>query len=508
MAYLACAALLAACVKGFKDEETWSPSVRNAQLESPPDEAITVAFSADGETHTISWPVVLGAGGYEVTVWKVISADSLVLVGEEKQTVDGLSTRRPAEDDTRYKVHVRTLGNPKFNNTEAAAPATKEYTNLVNATAVIPDGTDLTQYFTANTIPLTCDSTLCYELESGGSYTMNGDIYHRQSSFIVRGDKNNPASLSITKGSFVNGGAGFRLQYAAVTYANSVTDPLIRLDTAFNTAQAALATDGWLVVPATHPIMLLALEVKNMQSSILVGGGRRYAVGAVLIKKCLIGYNSNAAPQVIFSGAGTNRQVLTIKDCTITESTFYNEQKSSNYLMQLHGADAASIINIPGGEIWGGGSLSLTRSTFWQMGYSQAIYNGNGQQWNRATDKITVTNCVFVNSFNDGGTDKADDYCTVEPCTGPCTSTGIIRRIRSSSDTPGFAGGYNTYWHYDHGGCGFLRYEVSHANGDKSGTHITSDPQLTFNGASATPLFTMNGAEQIRRRTGDPRWLP
>jgi len=503
MAYFAFAAVLASCVDGFKDEETWAPSVRNAQLQSPAASDITVAFSADGENHTISWPVVLGAGGYEVTVYKTpkpADPDTWEIVGNEKEAVDGLSITRPAEPDTRYMAHVRTLGNPKYNNAEATAPAEKAYTNLVNPSAPpIPSGTNLTDFFTTDTIPLTCDSILCYDLEPNGTYTMSGNINHRQSSFILRGDKNFPATLTITGGSFINGGAGFRLQYMTVEYSGG-TAPLIQMSSTFNEANLPTATQGsnaYLVVPTTDPITLLKLDIRNMQSNLFHGNAQRYAVGMFLIKDCVIGYNTSSFNGAVIYCGGTNDR-MTIKDFTMQNSTLYNVAKNSNgnyRFMELHGTSANAITNIPGGEVWGNGSLIVTGCTFWQAGPGAQSTNRRRGQWGPAGDKIIIERCVFVDSYNDNSEDRA-------------ASNAIIRRFRSysngQSSPASFSASRNSYW-YD---GKFVQGEIDHEIGDKSGTHLTTDPNLSFNGVGADKLFTMSGAEQLQYRTGDPRWLP
>ena len=79
-----------------------------------------------------------------------------------------------------------------------------------------------------------------------------------------------------------------------------------------------------------------------------------------------------------------------------------------------------------------------------------------------------------------------------------CGSGQITRRYlggRQNQATAIFAN--NTYW-----------WEGASENPsgyDNTGTHIQEDP-LFANPANGD--FTVGGAEQIAKRTGDPRWLP
>lgn len=63
--------LFVSCAKGFDDNETFSGGVTNAQLESPviDDNSFSTLTNSDGtESVKITWPVVMGAGGYLLNV--------------------------------------------------------------------------------------------------------------------------------------------------------------------------------------------------------------------------------------------------------------------------------------------------------------------------------------------------------------------------------------------------------------------------------------------------------
>jgi len=459
------------CVDGYHDEVTWSSSVKNAQLESPAVDQITISFSADGTGQTIQWPLVPGAGGYLVTVYNADNPDSLFVIGEENELIDGISTTRPAVEDTRYKVVIKTMGNPKNNNTEAVSASEKIYDNMLAVTAVIPDSTNLNDYFIAHPIP---DSTaeLCYELVPNGYYTMSGNVSTGLTTVTIRGDKVAHPKITVTDGSFVNRGAGFKLKFIDMDYASFVgtaTSAVILMDA--NIPTTGLSTGGYQVVPMTKPIAIQSCKITGLKYYLFYDAGKKYAIGTFLIKDCIIGRSVNQnAPEIRF-GAGM------VKDLTITKSTIYSEVAAgSNRFIQISSANVSSVK--PSTETWANGSLTITNSTFYQSNKTSDSFNSNGAM-RQAGDKITIMNCIFVNSFNQAA----------------------IRRFRSSNSVPTFTGGYNSYW-FD--GL-FPTNEETHAQGDNSGTIIKTDPQLSYLGNAQ---FTLAGAAQIAARTGDPRWLP
>lgn len=459
------------CVDGYHDEVIWSSSVRNAQLESPVADQITINFSADGTGQTIVWPLVPGAGGYQVTVYNMDNPASPVVIGEENEVVDGISTTRPATEDTRFKVVIKTMGNTKNNNQEALSATEKNYDNLLAVTAVIPDGTNLTDYFTTTPIPAS-PTELCYELVAGGNYTMNGNVSTGQTTVTIRGDKVGHAKITVTDGSFVNGGAGFKLKFIDMDYANFVgtaSTAVILMDANFPVT--GLSDGGYVVIPTTAPIAIQSCKITGLKYYLFYDSGKKYAIGTFLIKDCIIGrsVNQNAAEIRFASGM--------VKDLTLTKSTIFSEvADGSNRFCQISSGHVGSVK--PATETWASGSLTVTNCTFHQCCKTTHSFNANGAM-RQVGDKVTIMNNIFVDSFNQEA----------------------IRRFRGGSSTPIFTGGYNTYWY---NGI-FPLNEETHAQGDKSGTIIYTDPQLTNLGNAQ---FQLAGPDQLAARTGDPRWLP
>lgn len=465
--------LLSSCVDGFKDDQIWKSSVQNAQLESPAADKITVKFSADGNEQTIEWPLVPGAGGYSVSVYNMDDPAHPVAIGEENQVVDGISVKRPATEDTRYKVVIKTLGNTRNNNTEAATATEKLYNNMLEVTAVIPTGTNLTDYFTANPIPASA-TELCYELVAGGNYTMTGNILQGMTSVTFRGDKVVHANLRMTDGSFVNSGGGFKLKFIDIDYSGftgTSSNAILLMSSSFNQAGVELSEGGYVVIPITAPIALQSCKITGLLYYLFYDNNQKYAIGTFLIKDCIIGQKSAFNNARMRLGAGM------IKDLTITNSTIYNEvapSPNNDRFIQISSGNAGSVK--PYTETWANGNMTITNCTFWQAGKESQSFNSNGAM-GQSGDKVIVQKNVFVDSFENGR---------------------IISRFRRGNTSATFTGGENTQWYN-----GQLFTGSQDLTADVA--YFDTDPQLTYLGNGA---FRMTGSQQIAARTGDPRWLP
>jgi hypothetical protein len=449
-------------------------------LESPAADQITVTPNADGSKLTVKWPVVYGAGGYQFSLYIVDDPNHPVIVGTENEVIDGCTAERVMQEDTHYKVVIKTMGNTKYNNKEAISATEKLYDNLLPVTAVIPSGTNLTDYFIAH--PIAPSSTeLCYQLEAGGNYTMN-DAILIGTKITLRGDKINHAKISMTNGSFVNNGVGFKLKFIDIDYAafgGTSSNAIILMNSTPNPS-IALSSSGYTVVPTTAPIAIQSCKITGLKYYLFYDNGKKYGIGTFLIKDCIIGQNTNSFNQAtIRFGAGM------VKDLTITNSTFYNEVtgNSSNRICQISSGNVGSVK--PATETWANGSVTITNSTFYHCAEGAQSFNSNGAM-GQVGDKITIRNCIVVNS--------GENATTVN-------GNGFVKRFRRGSLNATFTGGGNSYWYNGVFPIG----EVQGTTCDTSGDYIQTDPKLTYNGNG---VFTLAGADQIARRIGDPRWLP
>ncbi len=453
--------LVTSCADGFKETEIFSSSVKNTTLLSP--DSIVFTPSADETTLTISWPVVYGAGGYQVSFYKVDDPANPVVVGTENQVVDGCSTTRELLSDTKYKAVVKTLGNTTYNNKDATTAIEASYSTYAAATAVIPTGTDLYQYFTAHPITASTADQI-YELQAGGSYTMTGNIPTGLANVTIRGDKVTHPTVTMSSGVFISDGGGFNLKTINFDCSNFTGSGLITFNSTLNTS-ASTYLSGYTGIMVSSSVTVQSCKITGLATPLLYDNAKKYALTTFLIKDCIIGQNTTSKSLISMAGG-------MIKDLTFTNSTFYNTQVATGgYLIQY--ANSTNVSKITGSG-WATGSVTLTNNTFWQIYKSSKIanYSGMSQTYNT----LTVQKCIFV----DTGNQRAIRDLSI--------NTTMVRTL-----------GYNSYWF---GGV-FASAEIS-TSYDNSSTYINTDPTLKD---PANGDFTVGGAAQISAQTGDPRWL-
>ena len=161
----------------------------------------------------VTWPVVMGAGGYQFSLYIVDNPDNPVAVVKDS-IIDGSSVVCPYLDDTNYKAEIKTLGNEKLNNTDATLATETTWTTLISATS-IPDGEDLVAWFANNPVTTGKDTEVAFELEAGGTYTISGDLDFGVNNVQLRGNKLNHAKVNFTGtgGSIITCGGGLALKF-------------------------------------------------------------------------------------------------------------------------------------------------------------------------------------------------------------------------------------------------------------------------------------------------------
>ncbi len=476
IALLAIVLSISSCVDGFKDDQEFSSDVRNTTLESPKAEDIvitTVANVTGGQDLKFSWPVVHGAGGYEFTLYNVDNPENPVVIGEENEVIDGCYVQRERAEDTKYKVVVRTLGNKKLNNQEAEEATELAYSNLVPVYQTIPTGTDLTTYFTTNPIEMAdVSAEIVYELEPNGEYTMTGNVDLGMTNVTLRGDKIHRAKITVTgSSSFVSDGAGFRIRWSDLDLTNYSGSAFIQYRSTINEANPRVIyyneTDPWIVVEAESGIE--SSKITGLSTTFIKDNGKKYALRSFSFKDCVVEQNTADAIFIDFTGA-------LIKDLLIVNSTLYNLQKSTAYWTRYANV---RVVQVADRKVWATetGSIKILNSTLYNVAYGKDIFNSNG--WGQKSNTVTINNSIIVD----------------------CGKQEVLRRLRASTNNVTGIFENNTYW-YD--GV-FSEPEITHNQGDKTGSELRDDP--SFVGA-ANGDFTVQGAAQLEKRTGDPRWLP
>lgn len=453
------------CIDGYKDDWTFSPDVRGVVLESPKSEDILFKPSADGAKLKIEWPVVYGAGGYQVSLYIVDDPDNPKVVGKENEVIDGCSMERPLVDDTNYKVVIKTLGNSEYNNKEASTSTEATFTTLVPAYAIIPEG-DIAEWFVSN--PLPTDKTeeeLAYVLEANGNYTLSMPIDFGKQKVTLRGDKLGHAKIEYGKDGRICTSAGLKLKFIDFNCSNvpgsSSTASLLLFSSTPNEDIKGIG-DYYII---NDPIVIQSCEIFGIERHLVFDNKKKYCPAVLLINDCVVKLTTSQEQPVILFNQGF------VNDLTIQNSTFWhNGEKNNNYLVQYNSSGRPTRAGFVKG------SINYLNSTFYHICYNKQWGNYGGFVGQSCVDWN-----MKYNIFLDSGKGE------------------VARRYlggRKNQATASFT--HNTYWYNGSFPSGEIEYDVS-------GTHLETDPQLK---SPVTGDFTVQGADQIAARAGDPRWLP
>ena len=217
--------MMASCAEdGFDENETFEAKVRNTQLLSPTEYTLTA--SADGKSQTVGWPVVYGAGGYQVSLYDA-SNMNVALVDS---LVEGCSVTFKREEDVNYVLRILTKGNAALGNADASEASQFTFSTFTPTFKTIPAGSDLNAWFAANPIPgESIGENLNYDLEAGGEYTVSSELDFDAHWVTLRSNsKTNPANIKYTTvASCINFAAPFNVKYlkfdcAAMSESNGV----------------------------------------------------------------------------------------------------------------------------------------------------------------------------------------------------------------------------------------------------------------------------------------------
>ena len=455
--------LLSSCADTYDGKDAFDSGVRNVQLVSPAEGDITITPNTDGDKMTITWPVVYGAGGYEVFLYD-LSNDKVTC-----DTIDGCSHVYDREEDVNYKLAIRTLGNKNLNNTEASAATEKLFNSFETAFATIPEG-DLYEYFQKNPIPEdSVGKNLNFDLAPGGNYTVSEVLDFGKFTVTLRStDKTNNAIITYGANGGLATSSAFKAKYLTFECGAS-TQPVLALSETPN--PDILDADHNNHYQITDPISFQNCIVNNVVRTFMYDNKVKYCVMTFSITNSIVKFipddkMSSTAYFQIYDGGGF------INDFTATNCTFWAATSNKvNYFIRYNNSgrcDRAGYLT---------NSINFRSCTFYNIAKEGQMANHGGFD-GRNTSNYDITNNIFVD----------------------CGSGQVPRRITgriSDAAVNNFA--YNTYW-FD----GAPETEGFSTNSyDKSGNALQSDPAFVD---AANGNFTPTGAEQVARKTGDPRW--
>lgn len=449
---------LASCIDGYKDDWEFDSGVYGQQLEAP--EKITFTPFPDGTSVTIQWDVVMGAGGYEVTFYDVTNPDKPVVIGKENQFVDGCKVNYTVEEDSRYKVLIKTRGNEIKDNKGSVDASEGAYSTMVETT-LIPAGTDLTVYFTEHSY----EKDQAFELEAGKNYTMSGNINLGAKNITIQGNKSEASKVIATGGKFISAGAGIKLKYIDFDLSALQNEFIF-----YDTPDASLpyvpgTTDSYFLFSSA---MLKGCKFTGMKNRLLYTVAAKFVVPSFMIDDCIVSTEPAGAILIQFNnGQGYINQLK------ISNSTFRNTEQGSQRFIQYGNGDVVK-------SGYANASVTLTNNTWYNISYSQNIASYNMLNKTKDLTTLTVSKNIFVN----------------------CGNQEVIKRFAAGNANMKRVCSQNDYWYNG----AFPEKEIGSANtGDESTTYFGVDPGFANPAAGD---FTISNAELISAGVGDPRWLP
>lgn len=405
---------LASCSQGFDNNELWTSSVSNSQLESPAESDVTFSrvFNADGtQSVKVSWPVVYGASGYECIVNIVDNVEnpqSTETVYNE--IVDGTSFLFTRERDTYYQVSIRPLGNTERNNTDAATPIVLSHSTYVQpiqlaaGNLVSSINTILTQYG---------DPEYIFELEAGAEYTVDSEIDFGESMVTLTGDDSDRPLITLGANGVIRTSAGLTIEeinFDCGTQSNSDITGIVELSASPSSnmsaeAQGVLSGKSGSAVDCyvlQSPIILQNCAFKNVKKCLFCVGQCSWGVSDVRVINCVVQLDNDgtnwgdasvisAYSKAWKAPSGGQFWYGGIKDITIKNSTIYNLQSNSkNRMIRFNNKDLDRVFPTAVG------SATITDNTFYRT-FDDKEFGNNTP--NASTYTITFNNNVCYDVF-------------------------------------------------------------------------------------------------------------
>ena len=460
---------MASCAQDGFDDESFDSGVYNTQLEAPSVDDIKITPSTDGSMQTISWPVVYGAGGYHAILTNIDNNEVV-----KDTLIDGISFATKREEDMNYKLSLAVIENKEKNNkgTEAVE---KTFNTFSASFQTIPAG-DLSTYFKENPVPdKATTEMLYYDLQPGADYTLSENIDFGNKRVALRTTSSeNHAKITFTEKVSIKTGTLFTIKYVDIDASQS-DNPVITLsDTPDESIKAATGKGDYYNILGA--LTLNGCKITGVNNNLVYDNNKKYCLESLVITNCVVKLTSSAATNIsgnaiVYFKAGY-ANTLSVKNTTMWNVG----DADAKYFVQYNNSGRADRAGYDKQYV------TFQNSTFYNIAKTGqwANYSGfNGQKYSI----FNVTNNIFVN----------------------CGNKQIARRIMGGRGISNYPDGQVTFGNNTY----MFDGEFESLNGivdpyDMSGTAIEEDPG--FKDASNGD-FTVSGATQLSRKTGDPRWL-
>lgn len=486
--------LLGSCAQGYDSPDGFDVGVNNQQVITPSADSVRFVVNTEGTNATISWPLVYGAKGYEVTFENVDNPDSAYVIDNYSNTlVDGSSMTVTVTEDSRYKLTIRSIGDPKRGNTDDPNAVVVNLSTLVPAIATIPDGSDIYTFIqdsvkkdtTFGQIP----NEVAIELVSGGKYTLSGPIDFAGQKLTFRGDKVKRAEVKVTGTGGLLTYSGLKIKFinfdmsesTAISFISMTSANLpvtIRSQNLGYTRAGSPINDIYIV---QDPIYIANCWFKNLPNSFLYDNGITCAYWHFVITDCIVQMrNVGTYPFVNLQTRGR-----AVKNITVQNSTLYNTGDCSAYFMRYSNS-----------------SNSNPQKIFGDM---SSFYSSTSITFSKATLSKTYNRQQFANNLNGTGMTVNVDHCIFYDCYEP------VRRAFSIGAMKTFK--FNFWYAVTNP----TQNSSEPTRTDNSGAPFASlyDPKFVGDVTQSLDFALPNGGidftpteyEITSNMGGDPRWL-
>ncbi len=323
-------ALFCGCADGYESPDGFDLGVRNTQMKTPEQQDITFTVSTDGSTATLSWPLVAGAGGHEVTFTNVDNPEKPVIIdGYDKKIVDGSKFTVHIAEDSKYQLTMRTLGNKELGNTDDPETRSYNYSTLVPSVATIPNGSDISQFLTENPITYSEDE-VAIELEPGGNYTMSSPIDFNKQKITFRGDKITRPIVKFVGDAHFETYTMLKLKYINFDLSESTAGGVIAmtkdsLPDSIKSENRGYTRSGKPITGIyvnTEPIYIAHCWFKNLPHAMLYDNCVNCAFWSFTLSDCIVQMRNDTKSSIGF--INLYKAGKSVKNITLENSTIYN----------------------------------------------------------------------------------------------------------------------------------------------------------------------------------------
>jgi len=477
--------LICSCAEGYESPNGFDSGVTNTQLLTP--DSVSFTVGTDGTSATISWPLVYGASGYEVTFCNIDDPENPQIIdGFDKKLVDGSKMTVTVSEDSKYEFSIRVIGDKSKGNKDADAPTIYNFSTLVPSVCLIPSGEDIARYMEEHPLD-TLGEEVAIDLEPNGEYILSDTVDFGPHNLTFRGDKIHRPTVKMQGKGTIMSYSGLKLKYINFDCSESTAQGVlgmsvtnlpeeIKSQNLGYTRRGSLINNIYIV---REPFYIAHCWFKDVPNALLFDNKVDCAWWYVTVDDCIVQQNSSGGIG-LFCLQNKGR---IIKNLRLTNSTFYNIQDNSKaYFLRYANSSNANPQKVFGDATGPMGTQSITFS-------------------NCTLSKV-YTSQKFVNNLNATGQVLTIDHT-------------IFYDVYSVRQLPRYGGNktfkFNFWWGITNIDAADMQQK------DSYGTPFAMDydPQFRGNVLQSLDLSLPNGGvdftpqqyEIVVNMAGDPRWL-